>query len=301
MERLKRPGPVQLAVIAPMAIAALVLGILGFCVPLVGILAFILGITAMHRIDCSCGRLGGRGLALGGAITGGIATIGQLVIFILVLLMLPAARKTSNQLKNSSHLRDQHHSMVIYASTNNTYLPGLNRGGKALAASDAVLGGSGPGHSVAGRYYILLNRQFISGELLINPQDSKTPWKSGPVTSGNYSYAVSSIADPKEDTGRLAEWRDTANSQAVFIGDRNTGASTVDAEVRSLWTTAPGDWRGSIVWGDNHAEVIVSNRGLQTRYDSKTQVNDNLFVKQAAPGTTEGAANPDANAFLSQD
>jgi prepilin-type N-terminal cleavage/methylation domain-containing protein len=237
------------------------------------------------------------------------------IIALLIGILLPAlgaARRTANQMKNSSQLRGQHQSMVIYASSNNTYLPGLNSGGTELVQTDSALGGAintvmGTGDTVASRYYILLNGQFLGGDLLINPQDSKTKYTTGQViytassAASNYSYNMLCIADTANDSGRLAEWRDNANSQAVFISDRNTGTSTADADVKSLWTSQNGDWRGNLVWGDNHAEFIQSDRGMQTRYQSVTTTNDNLFITgngSGTGGTQSSGSTASANAYL---
>ena len=228
------------------------------------------------------------------------------IIALLIGILLPAlgaARRTANQMKNSSQLRGQHQSMVIYASSNNTYLPGLNSGGSELAQSDSTFGvasGMGNGDTVAARYYILLNGQFVPGDLLINPQDSKTKYTTGQVVASNFSYAMLCIADSVNDAGRLAEWRDNANSQATFMSDRNTGSSLADADVKSLWTSQNGDWRGNLVWGDNHAEFIQSDRGIQTRYQSVTTTNDNLFITGSGvpAGTQSTGATASSNAYL---
>lgn len=231
------------------------------------------------------------------------------IIALLIGILLPAlgaARRTANQMKNSSQLRGQHQSMVIYASTNNTYLPGMNSGASILAAGDTALGGTsgtgmGNGAYVASRYYILLNGQFIPGDLLINPQDSKTKYTTGQVLSSNFSYSMLSIGDTAStDSGRAAEWRDNANSQAIFMSDRNTGSDRADSNVKSLWTSQNGDWRGNLVWGDNHAEFVQSNRGLQTRYASLTTTNDNIYITGTGvpAGATEGTSTASSNAYL---
>jgi hypothetical protein len=59
------------------AITSLVLGIVGiiFCPLVASIPAIVLGRSAMKEIDASEGRIGGRGLAQGGFITGIIGTV----------------------------------------------------------------------------------------------------------------------------------------------------------------------------------------------------------------------------------
>lgn len=226
------------------------------------------------------------------------------IIALLIGILLPAlgaARRTANQMKNSSQLRGQHQSMVIYASSNNTYLPGLNSAGTELAATDGAVGGSGVGSSVSARYFILLNGQFIPGDLMINPQDTKTKWTTGAVLgTTNYSYAMLKISSTTDDSGRLSEWRDNANSQAIFITDRQAGNGPQDNSVKSVWTTTAGDWRGNLVWGDNHAEFVQSNRGFTTRYAAVTNTNDNIFATSGAvAGISENITGTSAqNAYV---
>ena len=70
------------------AIAALICGILGCCVPylglLVGIAGLILGIMAMKEIKANPAAIKGKGMALTGVILGAIAIIWWIAVFILI-------------------------------------------------------------------------------------------------------------------------------------------------------------------------------------------------------------------------
>ena len=235
------------------------------------------------------------------------------IIALLIGILLPAlgaARRTANQMKNSTQLRGTHQSMVIYAQSNNTYLPGLTSGGAVEDdGNSATYGGpstgfSGPGSTASARFWILLNGQYIGSDLAISPADSKVKWTSGTLDTAQHSYAMLEWADTANSAGRLAEWRDNANSQAVIAGDRNFNqgatADHSDTGVRSLWTTTNGDWKGNLVWGDNHAEFVQSNRGFTTRYLASSQTNDNLFATAdgTPAGATDSSTNAGANAYL---
>lgn len=224
------------------------------------------------------------------------------IIALLIGILLPAlgaARRTANQMKNSSQLRGIHQSAVIFAQSNNTYLPGLNSGGTTLSNGTAT-GNSGNGDLGAPRFWVLLNGQFIPGTMLINPQDSLTAWSSGVLTTGQLSYASLDLSSANGSTGgRQSEWRDNANSQAILIGDRNIGTNATDAVVQSVWTSSAGDWRGNLVWGDNHAGFEQSARGFTTRYQAVVTTNDNLFASTAAGSTTDNSSNSGSNALLS--
>lgn len=239
------------------------------------------------------------------------------IIALLIGILLPAlgaARRTANQMKNSSQVRGVHQSMVIFAQNNNTYLPGLNNNGSPLGSNDASYGsvsaanrGVG-GASFAGRYYILLNGSFVAGDLLINPQDVLEKWSSSTIfpTVTQFSYSLLRIAGATnttsfggaagvaEGTDRVVEWRDNANSQAILISDRNTSAAApVSTNVRSVWSTSSGagaDYKGTALWGDNHAEFLNASNGrlgtlsLNTKYGS--QINTDDFLFSTLVGTT---------------
>jgi prepilin-type N-terminal cleavage/methylation domain-containing protein len=241
------------------------------------------------------------------------------IIALLIGILLPAlgaARRTANQMKNSSQVRGIHQSMVIFAQNNNTYLPGLNNTGVPLASTDAsynsVTARSTGGASFSGRYYILLNGSFVAGDLLINPQDVLAKWSSSSLlpTTDQFSYSLLRIAGStatvsfggNEGQNRVPEWRDNANSQAILISDRNSAATATSAAVRSVWSTSSGtgaDWKGTVLWGDNHAEFLnatnarLGTLSLNTKYGSTINSDDFLFssnTTQSGAGKTFGTA-----------
>jgi prepilin-type N-terminal cleavage/methylation domain-containing protein len=240
------------------------------------------------------------------------------IIALLIGILLPAlgaARRTANQMKNSSQVRGIHQSMVIFAQNNNTYLPGLNNSGSPLSTTDASYGSItvaankfGGGASFSGRYYILLNGSFVAGDLLINPQDVLTKWSNSTIMPGTneFSYSMLRIAGSTATTSfggdegqfRVVEWRDNANSQAILISDRNTaGTTATSANVRSVWSTSSGtlaDYKGTALWGDNHAEFLNASNGrlgtlsLNTKYGSQINTDDFLFSTVVANTSANG-------------
>jgi prepilin-type N-terminal cleavage/methylation domain-containing protein len=254
------------------------------------------------------------------------------IIALLIGILLPAlgaARKTANQMKNSSQLRGIHQSMVIYSQANSTYLPGLNSdgtfayyntssGGIAPAGTYTPNTDPNPGTGSAGaRLWVLLNGGYVANTMCGNPTEAIIKWTSAAVLKKNFSYALLEISDSTTSKGRLAEWKDNANSQAALVSDRNTStlaSGDGDANVISLWTAVNGDWKGNIVWGDNHAGFENSNRGFATKYLSGSTTNDNLFcdataagtscasTSQYAPGTgSESGSTTGSNAFMTYD
>lgn len=69
------------------AVVSLVLGILGIVLcPVLAPIAWAIGHTAEQHIDASAGRLGGRGLATAGRVTGIIGTV-LLILYVLFVIV----------------------------------------------------------------------------------------------------------------------------------------------------------------------------------------------------------------------
>ncbi len=173
-------------------------------------------------------------------------------------------------MQNNTQIRGIHQAMVMYAQSNRMYFPGRDRNGSIVDAN------------VEYRFQRLLEGNYFTGEYAISPSEIKAVWTTGTVTSANYSYAMLDIdAGPG---GRYNEWRDTLNTEAPAIADRNTGTDAA-ANVESIWSPHPGDWRGSVAYNDNHVVFETTHVPL-TRYtpdgvewyDTSVNNADNLFA-----------------------
>jgi prepilin-type N-terminal cleavage/methylation domain-containing protein len=235
------------------------------------------------------------------------------IIALLIGILLPAlgaARRTANQMKNSANLRGIDQSAVIFGNSNNDYLPGLSSNGTILTGTTSYNNGtSQSGASFHARLWILCNGQYIGGDLILNPQDSLNKWVTGKnLISTNCSYAGLAIAQDSTITvttqhdGRAVEWKNNANSQAVMFSDRVYATTNVlDSNIQSVWTSSAGDWKGNLVWGDNHAEFQQTSRGFTTRYLATTNTADNLFLTVTIAGGTDepaATANTTSNAYM---
>ena len=115
-----------------MAVAALVLGIGGMvtCLFPVGIVGLILGIIALVRENNEPQRYGGRGMAVGGIVTGGISILLIPVMALMISVMLPSlsrARELAKRAVNSANLRGIGQAALIYANNNaEAFPPDLN-------------------------------------------------------------------------------------------------------------------------------------------------------------------------------
>jgi prepilin-type N-terminal cleavage/methylation domain-containing protein len=200
------------------------------------------------------------------------------IIALLIGILLPAlgvARRTARQMTNNTQGRGIHQAMVTFAQGNNTRFPGLLGTGAANIPNVGVSAstfayesvGSTASPTSAMRVGVLLNGNFFTPDYVINPADSDVQQASlnTTLTSTSQSYAWLEIANASAE--RKQEWRDTLNSQAIILSDRNTGANDTTT-ASSVWTVVnSGDWRGMVVWNDGHTtfetdQVIQSD----TRY-----------------------------------
>lgn len=194
------------------------------------------------------------------------------IVALLIGILLPAigaSRRTTSGIQQITQGRGMQSAMVLFAAENNGYYVGRDRRGKLTDGS------------VEDRFQRLLEDAYFTGEYIISPTEVLTAWTTGSLQSNQYSYAMLSIADaPTSDEDkphRINEWRDTMNPEAVVITDRNTGSPTATAYT-SVWTTDPGDWRGSVTWNDNHATFETTATGHITKYGEHANEDDDFFL-----------------------
>ena len=272
-----------------LAIAALVCGILAFCIPLLGIVAVIMGV--MFLSQTRDGRPG-RGMAMAGTICGGFGLVINLLLVIAILLpALGASRRTAQRMQNSTQLRGIHQGLVTFANSNKNNFAGLDSRGDILA-DGVYTGNSGDGSTPQARLWILLTGDFFTPEYAISPSETDPAimqwFGSGPVTENNNSYAwlsfdaIGSSVDPAT-AGRAAEWSQSLNSQAIVLSDRNIG-SNATTSVDSIHSLSPGSWRGSVLWNDNHVGFEPSHF-FETRYaNGSLNFGDNIFDDDGTGG-----------------
>ena len=237
------------------------------------------------------------------------------IIALLIAILLPAlgaARRTAQRMQNSTQLRGIHQGLVTYANSNKNNFAGLKSNGLVEVAGDMPTGNRGD--DVPNRYWIMFKGDFFTPEYAISPSeveaiDEYDPGTGTPaaVVDTNYSYAMLQIrfsADTTIDatsnaTPRVKEWAQTLNSQAIVISDRNIGTGNTVGAVQSIHTDEAGDWRGSVLWNDNHVgfendvefETKYANGSLNKNATSDLP-EDNLFEND-----TTGSVNG-ANAFM---
>ena len=285
------PGQAQPLESGPLATSALavtspILAVIGFILPLGGIVALVLGIIAMNKIDNPANRLKGREIALGGAIIGCVATFMMLIGILLPLL--GASRKSA--LRMDPRVRGIHQGMIQYAKGNNDKYPGLGTNEATYTTTPSEF------FTARRRYQILLDGNYFTPEYLISPVETNKIIASKNISPDNFSYALLRIAGGASgDDGRRVEWAKTLNGEAPVVYDRNTGKNAL-GNASSLHTKKDrGDWRGNVAYNDNHTLFETGHiLNKETRFG--TTVNgvgtDNLFLE--ADGTDNDDANADA-------
>ena len=200
------------------------------------------------------------------------------IIALLIGILLPAlgaARRTARQMQNSTQVRGIHTGLVLFSQGNNTYYPGLTTLGAEMGDNT---------DDVEFRFRELLEDNYFTGEYAISPSEALTIWKSGTVTTANYSYAMLSMNDDNAAGNRRNEWRDTSNSEAVVLGDRVklNGTDKFKSVHTNPSSTTTNEWRGSVGFNDNHVTFEATHDGLDTQYGDDSHTNDNLFSVDTA-------------------
>jgi len=234
------------------------------------------------------------------------------IIALLIGILLPAlgaARRTARQMQNNTQVRGVHQALVMFAQSNDDNYAGLN-GDSELYPSDANdIQSTDAGGAVATRFEILLDKNFFAGDYIISPSETKSEWTSGFVDSSMYSYAMLKITTtnsssnsaglnfPDDNAGRLGEWKDTLNTEAVVISDRARGSTLSNFySVHTSVPTSGTDWRGSVAWNDNHVK-FETDEEVDTNYTANIE-KDHLFSVDAENGTVSGSWDNNANALM---
>ncbi len=242
------------------------------------------------------------------------------VIAAMLAVQLPtdaAARRTARQMQNSVQLRGIHQALVTHANSQKERFAGLNSKGQILKDGERTTGNSGDGNTIQARYWIMLRGEFFTPDYAVSPNetadidpvdydgwdDDTVPTVKWDERDKNYSYAMlgfrkgranngqpPSFAVNADDAPRAAEWRQTLNSQAVVLSDRNAGDNATN-QVESIHSGERGEWRGGVLWNDNHVG-FESEQYLETKYANgalNRNPLDNLFDDRQANDQPRGA------------
>ena len=240
------------------------------------------------------------------------------IIALLIGILLPAlgaARQTARQMVNNTHLRGTQQAFFTFSQENKGLFPGLfpdHEGGRSplgggaganlrfpeLEASD---GAYEAGNSGNARYRLgaMVVESFLPPEYTVSPSETDDrirPWIPGEAFDDiHISYALTRLGNGNSDRnspGLIEEWRDTANGQAVIASDRDTSGNDAGMLLprESIHTEAGSEeWRGGVVWNDNHITFEDDEILDTTVADRQTNIDDNLFSQDetAAAGSED--------------
>ena len=166
------------------------------------------------------------------------------------------------------------------------------------AASDGTYEAGNSGNA---RYRLgaMVVEGFLPPEYTVSPSENNAeirPWIPGEAFDRiHISYALTRIGNGSDPSpGLIEEWRDTANGQAVIASDRDTSGNNAGslAPRESLHTEAGSEeWRGGVVWNDNHITFEEDEILDMTVADNQTNIEDNLFdqAEASAAGLEENS------------
>ena len=221
------------------------------------------------------------------------------IIALLIGILLPAlgaARNSARQMQNGTQVRGIHQALVTFSEGNRGWFAGLETDGVTMTPATDINHSAVEGGYPEARYAILMEADFFTPEYALSPaetNEAKEEWDTtSDVTENNFSYAMLKIQNEANPSGRVSEWRNTINTNAVAVSDRLTGSNATNS-ASSIWTDIDsGEWRGSVAWNDNHID-FSSTQILTTKFDTGAinDENDNIFViNDGSAGNTYDAA-----------
>lgn len=184
--------------------------------------------------------------------------------------------------------------------------------GDVLANSQVPQSGE-RGDTLVARYLLLINGNFVTPDLLLSPAENNdsigttnfVDYDSNATGYGFndvfWSYSMLQISATQNDptlpppTPRQllpnlrAEWSETINTEAPVMSDRlvnyaglsNPSLLPFPELHRSLWTGPDGGsgWTGTIVYNDNHTELVSTSAVERTRYNGQQVVEDDSLFR----------------------
>ena len=187
-----------------------------------------------------------------------LVVVALLLVVLVAFVVLPIiSGQSRGPHPRINALRGIHQAMVMYGQGNNEYYPGLNSQGERVAID------------VEQRLKLLMQDDFFSPDYLVSPAERQMEaWEAGPFTSEHYSYAMLQVP---ASGGRHAEWRETMNTRAAVIADRNTGTADDPSSIHHR-----DSWRGYVLWNDNHVGFETTHVH-DTNYGGVDNTADHLF------------------------
>ncbi len=252
------------------------------------------------------------------------------IIALLIGILLPAlaaARATARRMQSNTQLRGIHQGMVMFAQGNNENYPGLTSAGRYIAQDSATIerlidngylsedfdwgGGSQP----AARYALLVEGDYFAGDYMTSPSEARPAFGVDNDSIDHYdgseraySYAMLEILGDDDDyrNHRRTEWAETMRTRAPVLSDRALADDPDNPDMDEIYSIhtrqGSGDWRGGILWNDNHVGFETSERQDTQIAAGPLQENDHIFSENdwgdPVSGTGNVSGGPGTSAWL---
>jgi len=196
------------------------------------------------------------------------------IIALLIGILLPAlgkAREAAQKTVSSSNQRQIMTGMQTFAESNDGNYPGVESRGGTLAQvfadagdiNDWTLSGASAGRHIPARYLLMLQGQYVTGEVLINPRESREYLADFRVSS--YSVNDSRGSGPNLDGPSWVEYQDGGWQRGQFRYDYNLQTVFYSYAMLDLFNDDVGVF-GTLVggWNDeaNSKSLMLSDRLL---------------------------------------
>jgi prepilin-type processing-associated H-X9-DG protein len=221
-----------------LAVASLVIGILGFCLP-IGFIAIVLGALGMKKTRDP--RVGGKGMAIAGLVLGIVSTMFVLLQVSILLPALNRAREQGNRVKCASNLRQIGLAVQMYANSNKgnfppdlpTLVKSQGVGGNTLVCpSTNQTPASGTPSFQLGKdlsyVYVGKGRNFTAQSDVViayEPPSDHTPGLTGAGSGGNVLFADGHVEFLPNLDSVISELN-TGHNPPRPVGQRTPGSPT---------------------------------------------------------------------------
>jgi prepilin-type processing-associated H-X9-DG protein len=297
-----------------LALTAMILGIVGVpCFPS-GIVAIILGILALSKINKDPTAAGGKGMAVTGIVLGACGLVCLVPALLFASAFAPSlgkARELSNRSVCAANLRGIMQSMIVYAADNTESYPYL--GPSRITAQPPV--GDIPGGLMHDMFALVGNgqvgaKQFICKSDPAKPTASMVPmsittafppytptyWAApGRDPDLTYSYSFAFQYSKSNELGNW--WRNTVDASVAIAADMNPGNQNSKAVKNSLNHQGDGQ---NVGFADGHAEFTrtptcgengdhIYNTGIANNPSAPGTIGQPPFVAPAGnkPGSSD--------------
>lgn len=258
----------------------------------------------------------------------------------LLLPAITQARRNAASVKDATQVKEIHQSMLVFANSAEGRLPTPGLIDRLPVNGVEQIGYGNEDHSqnhTANVYSCMIAANLINADICVGPTEvnprinedldydremyspsTDTYWDTsfvadiaqdftGPGTGSNASFAHAALAGDRKSV----KWRNRTDATFPIMGTRGTGGNSNrggattgdDYDLSPTLELHGGDrqWRGNVVFADNHIETLDSFFADLTSHDSGTgtgKKKDNLYTCEFADGPSGNRNHSSSDAWL---